>query len=80
MTRPPRGTGRGGEHRPGGKFLGYRVNGLPTPAGVRHRGPVPRGGRGHHEWPHRYLSRITVDERTVICVLTHDPKFDVPLL
>ena len=22
----------------------------------------------------------TVDERTVICVLTHDPKFDVPLL
>src|SRR5207248_8410976 len=21
-----------------------------------------------------------VDERTVICVLTHDPKFDVPLL
>jgi len=32
------------------------------------------------DWPHRYLSRITVDERTVICVLTHDPKFDVPLL
>jgi xanthine dehydrogenase accessory factor len=32
------------------------------------------------EWPHRYLSRVEVDERTVICVLTHDPKFDVPLL
>jgi xanthine dehydrogenase accessory factor len=32
------------------------------------------------EWPHRYLARQTVDERTVICVLTHDPKFDVPLL
>ena len=26
------------------------------------------------------LLPITVDERTVICVLTHDPKFDVPLL
>ena len=25
-------------------------------------------------------SEPTVDERTVICVLTHDPKFDVPLL
>jgi len=29
---------------------------------------------------HRYLSKIEIDERTAICVLTHDPKFDVPLL
>jgi xanthine dehydrogenase accessory factor len=32
------------------------------------------------EWPHRYLERTRIDARTVICVLTHDPKFDVPLL
>ena len=32
------------------------------------------------EWPHRYLAGTEVDERTVLCVLTHDPKFDVPLL
>ena len=36
------------------------------------------------EWPHRYLAAQAeagaIDERTVICVLTHDPKFDVPLL
>lgn len=32
------------------------------------------------EWPHRYLEAIDVDPRTVICVLTHDPKFDVPVL
>jgi xanthine dehydrogenase accessory factor len=31
-------------------------------------------------WPHRYLAKTEVDDRTVICVLTHDPKFDVPLL
>lgn len=35
-------------------------------------------------WPHTYLSgelaAETIDERTVVCVLTHDPKFDVPLL
>ncbi len=35
-------------------------------------------------WPHRYLQAEIdagrVDERTVICVLTHDPKFDVPVL
>jgi xanthine dehydrogenase accessory factor len=36
------------------------------------------------DWPHRYLrAQILagkVDRRTVACVLTHDPKFDVPLL
>jgi xanthine dehydrogenase accessory factor len=36
------------------------------------------------DWPHRYLAAEAaagrVDARTVICVLTHDPKFDVPLL
>jgi xanthine dehydrogenase accessory factor len=33
-------------------------------------------------WPHRYLQAESskLDERTVIAVLTHDPKFDVPLL
>lgn len=35
-------------------------------------------------WPHRYLQREVdagrIDNRTVICVLTHDPKFDVPVL
>lgn len=32
------------------------------------------------DWPHRYLERTTVDDRTAICVLTHDAKFDIPLL
>ena len=32
------------------------------------------------DWPHRYLERTPVDERTAICVLTHDAKFDIPLL
>jgi xanthine dehydrogenase accessory factor len=35
-------------------------------------------------WPHRYLAGEVaggrVDGRTAMCVLTHDPKFDVPLL
>ena len=35
-------------------------------------------------WPHRYLEAEVdagrIDARTVICVLTHDPKFDVPVL
>ena len=36
------------------------------------------------DWPHRYLATEVeagrIDGRTVICVLTHDPKFDVPVL
>jgi len=31
-------------------------------------------------WPHEFLAEAPVDERTALCVLTHDPKFDVPLL
>ncbi|MEU1620304.1 XdhC family protein [Streptomyces sp. NPDC005722] len=35
-------------------------------------------------WPHRYLAAESeagrVDARTMVAVLTHDPKFDVPLL
>src|SRR5699024_12592065 len=34
-------------------------------------------------WPHRYLTREVeagrIDNRTVICVLTPDPRFDVPV-
>ncbi len=36
------------------------------------------------DWPHRYLSAELaegrIDSRSMCCVLTHDPKFDVPLL
>jgi xanthine dehydrogenase accessory factor len=36
------------------------------------------------DWPHRYLAgeaeRGAIDARTAICVLTHDAKFDVPVL
>ncbi|MET4134718.1 XdhC family protein [Pseudarthrobacter sp. PvP090] len=36
------------------------------------------------DWPHRYLAAEAaagrLDARTVVCVLTHDPKFDIPLL
>jgi xanthine dehydrogenase accessory factor len=36
------------------------------------------------DWPHRYLEAEAeagrIDLRTVVTVLTHDPKFDVPVL
>jgi xanthine/CO dehydrogenase XdhC/CoxF family maturation factor len=30
-------------------------------------------------WPDEFLKTAEVDKRSVICVLTHDPKFDVPV-
>ena len=69
----------GGPGRIGG-FLGYRVtvcDARPVFATARR---FPDADEVVVEWPHRYLSRTAVDARTVICVLTHDPKFDVPLL
>jgi xanthine dehydrogenase accessory factor len=63
-----------------GKFLGYRV----TVCDARPVFATTARFRDADEvivdWPHRYLASASVDERTVICVLTHDPKFDVPLL
>ena len=32
------------------------------------------------EWPHRWLEKQTITPDTVICVLTHDAKFDLPIL
>ena len=40
----------------------------------------PRADEVVAEWPHNYLARTQTDERSVVCVLTHDPKFDIPLL
>lgn len=31
-------------------------------------------------WPHQYLEQTTITPSTAICVLTHDPRFDVPVL
>jgi xanthine dehydrogenase accessory factor len=63
-----------------GKFLGYRVTVCDARPVFATAARFPDADEVVTEWPHRYLSRVVVDERTVICVLTHDPKFDVPLL
>ncbi|WP_405151733.1 XdhC family protein [Sphaerisporangium sp. NBC_01403] len=63
-----------------GKFLGYHVvvcDARPVFATAKR---FPDADEVVVKWPHDYLSTAHVDERTVICVLTHDPKFDVPLL
>jgi xanthine dehydrogenase accessory factor len=63
-----------------GKFMGYRVTVCDARPIFATRRRFPDADEVVTDWPHRYLARQNVDARTVICVLTHDPKFDVPLL
>ena len=67
-----------------GSFLGYRVTVCDARGLFATPARFPTADEVVVEWPHRYLAAQAeagaIDERTVICVLTHDPKFDVPLL
>ncbi len=67
-----------------GKFLGYTVTVCDAREVFATRSRFPAADEVVVEWPHRYLAAEAeqgrIDGRTVLCVLTHDPKFDVPLL
>ena len=63
-----------------GAFLGYRVTVCDARPTFATKKRFPDADEVVVAWPHRYLAQTDVDERTVVCVLTHDPKFDVPLL
>lgn len=67
-----------------GKFLGYRVTVCDARPVFATTARFPQADEVVVKWPHRYLAEEDaggrVDGRTVICVLTHDPKFDVPVL
>ncbi|MFD6494017.1 XdhC family protein [Streptomyces sp. NPDC059944] len=63
-----------------GKFLGYRVTVCDARPVFATRTRFPDADEIVVDWPHRYLESTDVDARTVLCVLTHDAKFDVPLL
>jgi xanthine dehydrogenase accessory factor len=63
-----------------GKYLGYRVTVCDARPIFATEKRFPDADEVVCDWPHRFLANTTVDERTVIAVLTHDPKFDVPLL
>ena len=63
-----------------GALLGYRVTVCDARPVFATEARFPDADEVVVAWPHEYLAATVVDERTVICVLTHDPKFDVPLL
>ncbi|WP_228988974.1 XdhC/CoxI family protein [Streptomyces sp. DH8] len=63
-----------------GKFLGYRVTVCDARPVFATAARFPEADEVVVDWPHRYLAGTGTDARTVLCVLTHDAKFDVPLL
>ncbi|MFD7702334.1 XdhC family protein [Streptomyces caelestis] len=63
-----------------GKFLGYHVTVCDARPVFATGARFPEADEIVVDWPHRYLRSTGTDARTVLCVLTHDAKFDVPLL
>ncbi len=67
-----------------GAFLGYHVTVCDARPVFATKSRFPDADEVVVKWPHKYLAEEVeagrVDRRTVICVLTHDPKFDVPVL
>lgn len=64
------------------KVLGYDVTVCDARAPFATQVRFPEADEVIVDWPHRYLDRVNYafGPRDAICVLTHDPKFDVPAI
>src|SRR5580704_6442218 len=63
-----------------GRFLGYKVTVVDARPLFATRARVPDADEVVVAWPDEFLREAAVDPRTAIVVLTHDAKFDIPLL
>jgi len=64
------------------KVLGYEVTVCDARAPFATTARFPDADHVVVDWPHRYLEALKAElgPRDAICVLTHDPKFDVPAI
>jgi xanthine dehydrogenase accessory factor len=69
---------------PAAKLLGYHVTLVDARPAFAGQPRFSAADQVVTDWPHRYLATEAAagrtDSRTVAAVLTHDPKFDIPLL
>jgi xanthine dehydrogenase accessory factor len=69
---------------PAAKLLGYHVTLVDARPAFANQPRFAAADTVVRDWPHRYLAAEAaagrLDSRTVATVLTHDPKFDIPLL
>lgn len=63
-----------------GKYLGYRVTVVDARPIFATKQRIPDADDVVVAWPDEFLANAPVDNRTALIVLTHDVKFDVPLL
>ncbi|MFD9481845.1 XdhC family protein [Streptomyces nojiriensis] len=67
-----------------GAFLGHRVTVCDARPVFTTPARFPDADEVVVDWPHRHLAAEwdagRLDSRTAVCVLTHDAKFDIPLL
>lgn len=63
-----------------GKFLGFHVSVIDPRAVFATKERFPSADEVIIAWPDAFLRQAPVGESTAICVLTHDPKFDLPAL
>jgi xanthine dehydrogenase accessory factor len=65
-----------------GKILGYRVTVCDARPVFATAARFPMADELVVDWPNRYLAKVgpELGPRDAVCVLTHDPKFDVPAI
>jgi xanthine dehydrogenase accessory factor len=65
-----------------GKLLGYKVTVCDARPVFATRARFPMADELVVDWPDRHLRKVgsELGQRDVVCVLTHDPKFDVPAI
>jgi xanthine dehydrogenase accessory factor len=63
-----------------GRFLGFHVTVCDARAAFATHDRFPDADEIVVDWPHRFLAGVELDARSAVCVLTHDPKFDVPAI
>ncbi|TAN23605.1 MAG: XdhC/CoxI family protein [Actinomycetota bacterium] len=64
------------------KILGYRVTVCDARPVFATQARFPMADEVVVDWPDRFLTKVldALNERDAICVLTHDPKFDIPAI
>lgn len=63
-----------------GRFMGYHVTVCDARAAFVTKERFPDADEIVVAWPHELIAEAPIDERSAICILTHDAKFDGPAL
>jgi xanthine dehydrogenase accessory factor len=63
-----------------GKYLGYRVTVVDARPVFATKQRIPDADEVIVAWPDEFLENARVDERTALIILTHDVKFDIPVI